>query len=113
MPVSVSWMVLLILEMAEEARASITIKNFGWVFWTRLRMMSEVSMPVLAMTPGLMTDTGRIPFLTFVFKVKRCLVTIIFSAVMGPRESAVLWRLPSPRMRHSSVSFIFFFFNNF
>ena len=51
-------MVLLILSILLEAKLSITINNFGFVFSTIPSNTSKVSIPVVPKTPGDIALTG-------------------------------------------------------
>ena len=51
-PVSVSWIVEFSLYVERAARASITIMTSGSVCFTTPRMISAVSIPFFAITPG-------------------------------------------------------------
>ena len=60
-PVSAIWTVLLILSILLEAKASITIINFGWTLSTIPFKISTVSIPVVPKTPGETALTGLVP----------------------------------------------------
>lgn len=85
-PVSESCTVLLILSILFDAKLSITIINFGFMFSTIPFITSIVSIPVVPSTPGAIALTG----LAFSSKYcgayfKRCLVMSISDTTFGPK----------------------------
>ena len=94
-PVSVIWILLFILLIVEAASASITMIRLGFVFFAIDNIISCVSIPVSAITPGAILDTFKMLSSGFPRR-NRCLVTIISSSAFGPRLSGVLLALPKP-----------------
>ena len=69
-----------------------------------------VSIPVKAKTLGLKEETLRYPSNTSMpSRSNKCLVTITESATFGPNESGVELILPSPTIKHLSLSKIFMY----
>ena len=64
-PVSESWIVLLILSILLDANASITITSFGFTFSTIPFKISIVSIPVVPSTPGDIALTILVPSSTY------------------------------------------------
>lgn len=77
--------VLLILSILFEAKLSITISNFGFIFSTIPFNISEVSIPVVPNTPGDIALTGLVfssIYCGAYFKI--CLVISISDITFGP-----------------------------
>ena len=101
-PVSVIWMVRFRRLVLLAASASMAMTTSGFVSATIPCMISEVSIPVCAITPGM------IPLVRCIFSLPKlcrpysriiCLVMLRFSTTWGPRESAVMAEFPSPTTR--------------
>ena len=103
--------------MLLDAKASITIINFGWTLSTIPFKISTVSIPVVPKTPGETALTGLVPCSnTSGIYVKRCLVISISCITFGPKASGVTYRLPNPTTKISSCGWIKFpikVFNSF
>ena len=89
--------------MLLEAKASITIKSFGFTFSTIPSSISNVSIPVVPRTPGDIALIGLVPSSTYsgIYLIT-CLVTSILDITFGPKESGVTYSLPSPTTKTSS-----------
>ena len=95
MPVSAIWIVEAMRLELRAASASTAITASGLTWATMPRRISAVSIPVTPSTPGaaahtllIGTSRGR--------QSPMCRVTSTRSAVLGPSESGVTLRLPSP-----------------
>ena len=105
-PVSAIWILLLILSILLEAKASITIKSFGFTLSTTPFNISIVSIPVIPSTPGDIAETGLVSSgIAFGIYSKICLVTSISGTTFGPSASGVTYKFPSPTIIMSSVFF--------
>ena len=112
MPVSVIWIVLFSLLVLRAASASMAITTSGFVIATTPSMISEVSIPVCAITPGMIPLTSYNKFSPSFFKPYsfiKCLVICKLLITPGPRESAVILSFPSPTTR---TDFSFSIFNS-
>ena len=77
--------VLLILSILLDAKASITIKSFGFTFSTIPSNISNVSIPVVPSTPGDIALIGLVPSSTYSGRYFiTCLVTTILAITFGP-----------------------------
>ena len=109
-PLSVIWIVLFILLIEFDAKASIAIKNLGFVDFTTLLIISALSIPVFPITFGVNMLTFLTPSDTSLFANKnRCLVTIILFNTFGPKLSGVDFSFPKPIIKQLSLSFIFIY----
>ena len=96
-PVSDNCIVLLILSILLDARASITISIFGFTFSTIPFNISSVSIPVVPNTPGDIALISLVPFSTYCGKYFIiCLVTSISFITFGPKLSGVTYMFPNP-----------------
>ena len=102
-------MLLLILSILLDAKASITIKSFGFTLSTTPFNISIVSIPVIPRTPGDIAETGLVSSgITLGIYSKMCLVTSISGTTLGPKASGVTYKFPSPTTIISSVFFTCF-----
>ena len=86
-PVSESCIVLLILSILLDAKASITISILGLTLFTIPSNISNVSIPVVPRTPGDMALIGLVPSSTYSGKyLIICLVTSILEITLGPKR---------------------------
>ena len=109
-PVSAICILLLILSMLLDARASITISILGFILSTIPFNISMVSIPVIPSTPGDIADTGLVSSgIALGMYCNMCLVTCISGTTFGPNASGVTYKFPSPTTNISSVSDICFF----
>ena len=101
-PVSDICIVLLILSILLDAKASITINNLGFILSTIPFNISTVSIPVVPRTPGEIALTGLVPSSTYCgnyFII--CLVTSISLITFGPKASGVTYIFPNPTINIS------------
>ena len=90
-------MVLLTRLISFDANASITITRSGCIFSTMPFIISQVSIPVVPRTPGMIALIARV-FLSIKsgeYSIK-CLVINNFSMVFGPKASGVTSEFPKP-----------------
>ena len=106
-PVSESCIVLLILSILLEAKASITINILGLVLSITPSKISKVSIPVVPKTPGDIALTGLAFSSIYCGKyLIMCLVISISVTTLGPRESGVTYKFPNPAIKISSLKLI-------
>ena len=97
-PASVIWIVLLTWSKLELAKLSIAITISGLISLTIPFIMFWVSIPVVPVTPGSITDILLNPSSNSPNSYK-LLVTIILRATNGPMESGVHVLFPNPTIR--------------
>ena len=86
-PVSESCIVLLILSILLDAKASITTSNLGFTLFTIPSNISNVSNPVVPSTPGDIALIGLVPSSTYSGKYFIiCLVTSMPEITFGPKR---------------------------